>query len=407
MSERLNDGENMGTAVDGGEDRIGALPGDLLRYLMSLLPSRDAVRTCVLAKRWRTLWKSVPALRVYDPESYGCAHGASTFVDELIRLRSPTPLNVCDFSSDVDDDANYDFHRADEAFRRMEPWIQYAVSCQVRVLRVRFPCRATNMTLISPHLKRLELCDIELEGCSLDFSSCEALEELEIINCHIFANISSRSLKNLNIRGFSFDFDTRIHIIAPNLITCRLAAASGLTPVLHTMPSLVTASISLRGACMDCCNCGNLSCGGCGGQTANNNSSLVLKSLSGATNLEVTISGRAMSIFRNNLKWGPMFSKLKTLLLSEWCVADDFAGLVYFLQHSPILESLTLQLDFGTHKKHLNKTDKSYNLREQSLLSKHLKIVKIICVTKEDARVCHVLEILHTHGVPSEQIDIQ
>ncbi|KAM0890049.1 hypothetical protein ACQ4PT_027336 [Festuca glaucescens] len=142
------------------------------------------------------------------------------------------------------------------------------------------------MTLVSPHLKRLELYDIEFEGCSLDFSSCE-------------------------------------------------------------------------------------------------------------------------SIFRNNLKWGPMFSKLKTLLLSEWCVADDFAGLVYFLQHSPILESLTLQLDFGTHKKHLNRTDKSYNLREQSLLSKHLKIVKIICVTKEDARVRHVLEILRTHGVPSEQIDIQ
>jgi hypothetical protein len=138
------------------------------------------------------------------------------------------------------------------------------------------------------------------------------------------------------------------------------------------------------------------------------------------------------SIFRNKLKWGPMFSKLKTLLLSEWCVADDFAGLVYFLQHSPILESL----DFGNHKvyilqvwtffflwschvpsvgfikffssqKHLNKTDKSYNLREQSLLSRHLKIVKIICVTKEDAKVRHVLEILHTHGVPSEKIDIQ
>jgi hypothetical protein len=43
-----------------------------------------------------------------------------------------------------------------------------------------------------------------------------------------------------------------------------------------------------------------------------------------------------------------MFSKLKTLLLNEWCVVDDFNGLLYFLQHAPILEALTLQLDFGT-----------------------------------------------------------
>jgi hypothetical protein len=31
-------------------------------------------------------------------------------------------------------------------------------------------------------------------------------------------------------------------------------------------------------------------------------------------------------------------------LLNDWCVADDFNGLVYFLQHSPILETLTIDL---------------------------------------------------------------
>jgi hypothetical protein len=39
-----------------------------------------------------------------------------------------------------------------------------------------------------------------------------------------------------------------------------------------------------------------------------------------------------------------MFSNLKTLLLREWCVVPDFSGLLYFLQYSPILEELTLQL---------------------------------------------------------------
>jgi hypothetical protein len=39
-----------------------------------------------------------------------------------------------------------------------------------------------------------------------------------------------------------------------------------------------------------------------------------------------------------------MFSNLKTLLLSEWCVVPDFSGLIYFLQHSPIMEKLTLEI---------------------------------------------------------------
>jgi hypothetical protein len=50
-------------------------------------------------------------------------------------------------------------------------------------------------------------------------------------------------------------------------------------------------------------------------------------------------------IFRKDLKRRPSFTKLKTLLLNEWCVAANFAALVYFLQHSPILEKLTIELD--------------------------------------------------------------
>jgi hypothetical protein len=35
-----------------GRPRLGGLPDDLLLCLMSFLPSRDAARTCVLARRW-------------------------------------------------------------------------------------------------------------------------------------------------------------------------------------------------------------------------------------------------------------------------------------------------------------------------------------------------------------------
>jgi hypothetical protein len=48
--------------------------------------------------------------------------------------------------------------------------------------------------------------------------------------------------------------------------------------------------------------------------------------------------------YKRDLAYCPVFSKLKTLVLNEWCVAIDLHGLVRILQHTPILEKLTLQL---------------------------------------------------------------
>ncbi|KAK8447419.1 hypothetical protein SEVIR_8G069101v4 [Setaria viridis] len=49
-------------------------------------------------------------------------------------------------------------------------------------------------------------------------------------------------------------------------------------------------------------------------------------------------------IFKRDLIFCPTFSKLKTLLLFGWSVAVDPSSVVFLLQHSPVLEKLTLQL---------------------------------------------------------------
>ncbi|OQU81633.1 hypothetical protein SORBI_3006G088820 [Sorghum bicolor] len=45
-------------------DRLSALPDELLLRVLSFLPAQQVVRTTVLSKRWRDLWRSVPDINL-------------------------------------------------------------------------------------------------------------------------------------------------------------------------------------------------------------------------------------------------------------------------------------------------------------------------------------------------------
>ena len=116
--------------MPGSKDRFEDLPEHVLELLLSFLPSQDAVRTSVLARRWRTLWKSVPALRL-DGFEFESAHVFSNFVNKLLEHRDRTsPLHECEIFP-------YPEGEEDEAHHDVQSWVQYAVSCRVSVLRVR------------------------------------------------------------------------------------------------------------------------------------------------------------------------------------------------------------------------------------------------------------------------------
>nr|XP_034585397.1 FBD-associated F-box protein At1g66320-like [Setaria viridis] len=176
-------------------DRLGALPDDALRRILGFLPAKDVVRTCVLGRHCRHLWKSASGLRIGSAEEpAACGDKLMEFVGSLLQARGGSPLETCELLL-------CDYDNEDEP--NINRWIRCAVMCHVRVLFLGFSrtlhwFEVVSLPLVSQHLARLVLFILELNGNFLDFSSCSVLEQLEIDHCRLQSvnRISSQSLKN-------------------------------------------------------------------------------------------------------------------------------------------------------------------------------------------------------------------
>jgi hypothetical protein len=105
-----------------------------------------------------------------------------------------------------------------------------------------------HVPLIAKHLETLQLWSVLLDGCSMDFSRCERLEDLMMDDCRISAHrMVSKSLRRLRVCYFSHDTRTQISvpISVPGLVSLQLDRNRGLTPFLERMPLLVTALVRL------------------------------------------------------------------------------------------------------------------------------------------------------------------
>ncbi|KAL6658213.1 hypothetical protein ACP70R_003799 [Stipagrostis hirtigluma subsp. patula] len=292
-------------------DRISALPDGVLQHVLGFLPAYEAVRTSVLAPRWRHRWRSMGRLRIISSHGWKSAHEFCLFVNRVFLHRQP----AC--ALDEVDGATLN-----------------------------------GPALLSQHLTKLELAYVNLKGNFLDFSSCPVLEDLSIINSYVNTDkILSQSVKRLSIKGCGTNCTARIHICAPSVLWLHLDLSGAAAPLLQSMPSLETAFVKYHELLVDFCGkgvwgeyCGD--CEICHGNDSHKGHCLLLGGLLSATNLEL-IAGRGLAIFNRDLRWCPTFSKLKTLLLNEWCVANDFSALVCILKHSPVLEKLTLHLAKG------------------------------------------------------------
>lgn len=111
-------------------DRISALPDAVLQRALGFLPARQAVQTCVLARRWRNLWRSAPRLRITDVAPPGSAvEPVTRFVNGLLLLRDRrSSLEHCEIRLAV-------FERPVDPIC-VDIWIQHAFLSRARELHL-------------------------------------------------------------------------------------------------------------------------------------------------------------------------------------------------------------------------------------------------------------------------------
>ncbi|XP_025822245.1 F-box protein At5g03100-like [Panicum hallii] len=194
----------------GGGDRLSGLPDRVLLRVLSHLKAWEAVRTCVLSRRWRNLWASASGLDIRQP--CGC-HGAAaddmlqpeafaTFVKNLLLRRRPfaplDSLRLCWSHEDPDGDANF--------------WIAYAVRHGAEEIELSGEHHHVNPTpeytsFIYPECSGLGYCNLrilKLSRVKMDdttlrqlCSRCTSLEELELNDWFMLRTWSCCAASNL------------------------------------------------------------------------------------------------------------------------------------------------------------------------------------------------------------------
>lgn len=123
--------------ASGLEDRISTLPDRVLEHVIGFLPADNAVRTSVLARRWRYLWRSMRRLRLdvldcdrRSPPAFG------NFMDGLLLLRNPAvALDVVKFCG------SRNLSGDDDLVAYHSICIQHLLFCQTKFLAIdHTPC---------------------------------------------------------------------------------------------------------------------------------------------------------------------------------------------------------------------------------------------------------------------------
>ncbi|CAL5067935.1 unnamed protein product [Urochloa decumbens] len=340
---------------DGGSicDRLSALPDELVLHVLSFLQASEVVRTSVLSKRWKDLWRSVLSINLdftdffrgpSEPDPWRATWvRMDNFVSNLLMLHEAPRLDAFRLTA---------HNVGHDSRRHFDTWIRRAIRGDPLVLKLwmmgfngmdgfyRLPYLGSSSPCFR-RLKRLKLAG----GIVLDHSFAQRLhswwpqlEDLDLTHCYLgFSRIESYILKNLTIVYCKNPSVDGFVIRAPGLATLKLAICSGSHGYrngisLYVGNSPARASIKLeRGKFSPRCE------------------AMILGSLVNAASLDLK-NFQAMAILDKELfDKLPRFNNTRTLTLNSFgrnssdCDVHNLKALGRILQMSPNMENLTLE----------------------------------------------------------------
>lgn len=210
--------ENRVTGVEETLDRINQLPDALLVQILSLLPTRDAVASSVLSRRWRYLWNSIDNFH-FVVRNDNKAENFISFVDHV--LAHCTCPKIRKFKLDLNDMSNREFELI------ISLWISFAVERNVE--DVVFLCSFDDEELYY-EWPPLSMCTCS-SLITLDWSCCTFDKE---------SIIEWKSLKSLKLQYILFDDDDIVNLLSccPALETMELSLFEGFRRVEITNSNL-------------------------------------------------------------------------------------------------------------------------------------------------------------------------
>ncbi|KAJ1695483.1 hypothetical protein LUZ63_012181 [Rhynchospora breviuscula] len=208
-----------------GPDRLSDLPDDLLIKILSFLNVREVAQTCILSKRWRNLWASVPCLN-FDLHEFSSQSRFINFVSSfLLSFDETSSLDL--FQLNCYGRSTYFDNGIPEA---VGIWIKQAVQHKLKKLELAFSyCKFLTLpnslylcdsleqlyfylencdvklipeSVYLPKLKRLYLCFVNITGDEMDkiLNGCPMLESL-FVNIEILeiwsTDLLEEALQNL------------------------------------------------------------------------------------------------------------------------------------------------------------------------------------------------------------------
>lgn len=195
----------------GHQDRLGDMPDCLIHHILSFMETRDAIRTCVLSKRWRYIWTSIPCL-YFNSKSFTRLVDFKKFVLWVLSHRDNSHVKVLIYYRFGVDYATDQY--------LLNKVIEYAALHGVEEIRINLRAKTSGCPPIEiplplftcQSLKRLELKDCQPTNVSSPFG-CKSLDILHLEHFSMFPTAADFSNPFASLAElFGFTTLTALHL---------------------------------------------------------------------------------------------------------------------------------------------------------------------------------------------------